>query len=349
MAQVLAPIVQTSGSITMIHSSADAFQNPPQSQSHHQQARTAQMPRSQMYNAQGGGSGYRGTSAPIAPYAFSSTPQLRQDSRSTSAPNPHALQQINHTRLGHPSHPSSSSDSTASTSGSSSRSTAGAHYVSKDDSVMSSADVRKSTVDSFPASAITLSASVPDLSLSFTDGPVKPSPDRYRRAGPRRTDSSPSTNTSATATPTQHSPLIGASTSSGSPKFGNVPTLTTDFQAPTRPGHSRASSVDDMQISRQGAIDQARRYRRRSLSGLEVNTPAAPTASVEHTQKSSAAPPPKRPTQEFRPASSSSRHGSRPSSSRGHERQGSAGSTSSATSTRPSVSTWWTQELKEVC
>ncbi|KAF2657661.1 hypothetical protein K491DRAFT_320917 [Lophiostoma macrostomum CBS 122681] len=335
MAQVLSPIVQASGSITMIHSSADAFQNPPQSQSHHQQARTAQMPRGQMYNAQGGGPGYRGTSAPIAPYAFSSTPQLRQDGRSTSAPNPHALQQMNHARLGHPSHPSSSSDSTVSTSGSSSRSAAGAHYTSKDDSVIGSTEVRKSTVDSYPASAITLSASVPDLSLSIMDGPVKPSPDRYRRAGPRRTDSSPSTNTSATATPTQHSPLIGAPNGSGSSKLGNVPSLTTDLQAFSRPGHGRASSVDDMQISRQGAIDQARRYRRRSLSGLEVPQ-VGPQTPIEQHQKSPVVPSAKRPTQEFRPASSSSRHGSRPSSSQGHDRQGSAGSNSSTTSTRPS-------------
>lgn len=334
MAQVLAPIVQTSGSITMLHSSSDAFQNSSAPQSHHQQARPSQMQRSQMYNGQSGGAGYRGTSAPIAPYAFSSTPQLRQDARATSAPNPHTLQQVNPARLGHPQHPSSSSDSTVSTSGSSSRSLAAPQFASKDDSVIGSSDVRKSTVEGFPASAITLSTSVPDLSLALQDAPVKPSPDRYRR-GTRRTDSSNSGTASSSApTPTPQSPSIGASTASGVAKTTNVPTFSaSELQGPTRPGHNRASSVDDMHMPRPGSIDQAKRYRRRSLSGLDANAQAA---SLDPVLIAPIAPSAKRPAQELRPPSSSSRHGSRPNSSQSHERQNSAGSASSTASARPS-------------
>jgi hypothetical protein len=330
MAQVLAPIVQTSGSITMLHSSPDAFQNTP-SQPHHQQQRSSQMPRSQPYNASSAGTGYRGTSAPIAPYAFSSTPQLRQDMRSSSAPNQQALQQAPpaNSRLGHPNHASSSSDSTVSTSGSSSRSLAAPSFATKDD------DMRKSIVDGMAP----VSTSVPDLSLlSFSDAPVKPSPGRYRR-GAGRTDSYNSgTASPSTPTPTQQSPAVGAASTLGTARPNAAPSSLAELPPPVRPGHNRASSVDDMQLPRGGSIDPAKRYRRRSLSGLDANAMAAnaaPLAPVSNTQVTA----PKRSTQELRPQSSSSRHGSRPTSSHSHERQGSSGSTASNASNRPSVST----------
>ncbi|PSN74973.1 hypothetical protein BS50DRAFT_596115 [Corynespora cassiicola Philippines] len=281
MAQVLAPIVQSTGSITMLHSSSDAFQTQP-AQPHHQQSRSSQMPRSQPYNGQQSGqAGYRGTSTPIAPYAFSSTPQLRQENRSTSAPSPQSLQQIAQpatpARLGHPTHPSSSSDSTVSTSGSSSRSMTGPPYASKDDS-----DVRKSGVDTFP-STITLSTSVPDLSLSLNDAPVKPSPGRYRRAANRSDSSNSAVTSSSTPTPTQQSPSVSVTSTAGASKLNNLPPLATDVHAPARPGHNRASSVDDMHIPRAGSMDQAKRYRRRSLSGLDANAMATSTTSTTGT------------------------------------------------------------------
>ncbi|ORY13852.1 hypothetical protein BCR34DRAFT_480422 [Clohesyomyces aquaticus] len=318
----------------MLHSSADGFQHPQAQQPHHPQARSNQVPRSQMYNTQNASVGYRGTSsAPIAPYAFSSTPQLRQENRSVSAPGPFAPQQTvqpaQAAKLGHPSHPSSSSDSTVSTSGSSSRSTTAHPFASKDDSALTSG-TGKSAMDNISASAITLSTPVPDLSFSAMDAPVKPSPDRYRR-GPRRADSSNSSN----ATPTQ-SPSIGAVSASIAPKANIVLPLTTaELQPPHRPGHNRANSADDMQLPRQGSTDQAKRYRRRSLSGLEAAALAPKIGPAVSVSNGPVAPitSSKRPTQEFRPASSSSRHGSRPGSS--HERHGSAGSASSSTS-RPS-------------
>lgn len=329
MAQVLAPIVQTSGSMTMLHSSSDAFQSPSASQPHPQQPRTSQMSRPSVYNGQSGGAGYRGTSsAPIAPYAFSSTPQLRQENRTPSA----LTQQFSAgARLGHPSHPSSSSDSTVSTSGSSSRSMIAPHLSSKDDSVLGSLEHKRDT----SASTITLSTSVPDLSLSLQDTPVKPSPSRYR-TGARRTDSNNTiTAVSTTATPTQLSPSQGGPPSIAAPKIDASPILTLDdLQAPTRPGHNRASSVDDLHMPRQGSVDQAKRYRRRSLSGLDAAAQAGSGASPTPTNTSTVTPI-KRSTQELRPTSSSSRQGSRPNSSQSHERQGSAGSASSSISRPP--------------
>ncbi|CAO2652570.1 Nn.00g008530.m01.CDS01 [Neocucurbitaria sp. VM-36] len=334
MAQVLAPIVQTSASITMPYPSSDAYQSAP-TQSHLQQQRASQMPRNQMYNGSSASTGYRGTSAPIAPYAFSSTPQLRQENRSVSAPNTQALQQppshLNQARLGHPSHPSSSSDSTVSTSGSSNRSSTGPPLVSKDDS-----DIRK-PVDSM-APSITLSTSIPDLSLSLGDGPVKQAPGRYRRAAGRN-DSSTSIPTGA-STPTQRSTSGGTPTLGPSQVTQDADMNSSDISPPIRPGHNRASSADDTQIPRSGGIDAAKRYRRRSFNGLEEKNLTSNMASLQvgtNTAQSTASSTSQNVT---KPAS---RPASRPTSSHSHERQGSAGSASSNASarsqTRPDVST----------
>jgi hypothetical protein len=335
MAQVLAPIVQTTGTITMPYSPSDGYQNAP-SQPHHTQQRSSQMPRNQGYNGHSSGTGYRGTSAPIAPYAFSTTPQLRQENRSVSAPHPQALQQApshaNHTRLGHPSHPSSSSDSTVSTSGSSNRSVANPAHVSKE------GDARKQA-ESLAAS-ISLSTSVPDLSFSVGDAPVKPSPGRYRR-GAGRTDSSNSIPTGGT-TPTQRSspatPIAGSSASS---QVQVVPNSA--LPGRQRPGHSRAISADDTSIGQPSGLDAAKRYRRRSFNGLDANGLAANMAtmqvgpvSAQSTTTNVSVP------DSSRPASSSGRQSSRPASSHSHDRQGSAGSVSSKNSIQSQVSIAYT-------
>ncbi|KAH3916536.1 hypothetical protein HBI56_047010 [Parastagonospora nodorum] len=330
MAQVLAPIVQTSGTSTMPYSPSDGYQNAP-SQPHHQQQRGSQMPRNQAYNGHSSGTGYRGTptTTPIAPYAFSSTPPLRQENRSVSLPQPQVSQQapshVNHARLGHPSHPSSSSDSTVSTSGSSNRSVANPSHVVKE------GENRKPNDSA--ASSITLSTSVLDLSFSVGDAPTKPSPGRYRR-GAGRTDSSTSIPTAA-STPTQRSSATTPTQASPA-----LPTLDTDLTGPARPGHNRTISADDSSLGRSGGGDAAKRYRRRSFNGLDGNAIAANMASMhvgsttaESTTVSTASAEP------TRPASSAGRQGSRPASSHSHDRQGSAGSASSKASSRSQTRT----------
>ncbi|KAH9870163.1 hypothetical protein J1614_007085 [Plenodomus biglobosus] len=314
MATVLSPIVQPSSPITMPYSSSDAYQNQPTQPKNQQQQRSTQMQRNQYNNGTTAGTGYRGTSAPIAPYAFSATPQLRQENRSVSAPNGQTPQQQHQARLGHPSHPSSSSDSTVSTSGSSSRSSAGPPLVSKDDS-----DLRK-PVDNFVPS---ISLSIPDLSLSVGgDAPVKPSPGRYRRpAG--RTDSSTSIPTGAT-TPTQRSSSIGFSTAQ--PAQSAV-VVDSDNELSAKPGHNRANSADETQVSRQGNTDPAKRYRRRSSSGVESSSITKNMATLQVAPSGSQV----AISNNGRPKSSSER----PVSSQSHERQGSAGSTTSKTSSQP--------------
>ncbi|PZD37176.1 hypothetical protein A1F97_07808 [Pyrenophora tritici-repentis] len=314
----------------MPYSPSDAYKNTPNqpNQPNQPQPRATQMPRNQQ-NANSGGTGYRGTAAPIAPYAFNSTPQLRQENRSVSAPTPQALQQPpSHTttqsRLGHPSHPSSSSDSTVSTSGSSNRSSGGPTMGVKDDS-----DLKK-PVDSV-APSISLSTSIPDLSLSLGgDAPTKPSPGRYRR-GAGRTDSSNSVPTGGT-TPTQRSTTAGSSYITTSQSTPNGTSGAPELSPPFRPGHSRANSADDTQVIRSGGVDPAKRYRRRSFNGLEAENAApsivplqAASATGQNTNSS---------TNTTRP-SSSSRTESRPDSNQSHERQGSAGSASSNNSSAP--------------
>ncbi|KAF1833113.1 hypothetical protein BDW02DRAFT_501479 [Decorospora gaudefroyi] len=324
MAQVLTSIVQKSGPITMPYSPSDAYKSTP-NQQHAQQQRASQMPRNQ-HSGNSGGTGYRGTAAPIAPYAFNSTPQLRQENRSVSAPAPQVLQQlpshVNQARLGHPSHPSSSSDSTVSTSGSSNRSSAGPPIGTRDDS-----DLRK-PIDNI-APSLTLSTSIPDFSLSLGDAPAKPSPGRYRR-GAGRTDSSTSIPTGS-LTPTQRSTSAGNSYMGPSQPTQNGSLGAAGLPPPTKPGHNRANSADDTQVIRSGGMDPAKRYRRRSFNGLEADNVTPNMASLQvgpATSQSTAANP-----NATRP-SSSSRTGSRPASSQSHERQGSAGSASSNNSSK---------------
>lgn len=316
MAQVLAPI-QTSSTITMSYPSSDAYHNSSS------QSRASQM-RNQTYNGNSSnGTGYRGTSAPIAPYAFSSTPSLRQDNtRSVSASNAQGLQQpANQTRLGHPSHPSSSSDSTVSTSGSSNRSLAGPP-MSRDDS-----EIRQ-PIDNMVTS-ITLSTSVPDLSLSIGDAPVKPSPGRYRRTA-SRTDSSNNVPTNASLS-TPRSPSTGSQ-----PQSPTVSLVSPDVPSPPRPGHNRASSADNNSLARPSGGDAAMRYRRRSFNGLEEKNLASTMASLQVATPDAQTFAPST-QQSTRPTSSTGRPSSRPTSSHSHERQGSAGSGSSHTSSRSQV------------
>ncbi|TKA63911.1 hypothetical protein B0A55_11918 [Friedmanniomyces simplex] len=163
MAEVLSPPMQSSSTITMLHSrpsSADAFQTQPQQ--YPQSPRLVQTPRS-MYSAPQ--NSYRGTSAaPVQPYAFQATPHLRQESRTSSAP---SVAHIAPRQAGHlPSASTSSSDTSSGPS-------------AKDDSVMGSR----------PGSFINLSSQIPDLSFTSFDPPVKSSPDRYRRPAQKRVDS----------------------------------------------------------------------------------------------------------------------------------------------------------------
>ncbi|KAB2571632.1 Protein BNI4 [Lasiodiplodia theobromae] len=246
----------------MLHSSSSG-----DAQSHHQSSssRSSNMPRTQYYNTSGGGIGYRGSSAtPVQTYAFQQTPQLRQENRSTSAPvNPYSQAQafsptLAPTKQGHATHPSSSSGSTASSS-SSNQSSTRQRSGSKDDSSLShqrTKSASSSTDSSRQLSAINLSTSVPDLTLTSFDAPAKTSPDRYRR----------SRNTSGPSSPSLPQESKSAAPS-GSGMAGVAHLYKSNAPNP-RPGHNRTSSMDDSVLPRSNS-EQAKRYRRRSLNNFE--------------------------------------------------------------------------------
>lgn len=169
MAEVLSPLSSPSSTITMMQhrpSSSDTFNGT--SQQYSTSPRQGQQTRS-MYNGQN--AGYRSTTAaPVQPYAFQSTPNLRQDNRSVSQP------AASHGIIGQKhAHTHTQSVSNSSTTSSDASSVPSA----KDDSVIGSKN----------SSLINLSSSVPDLSLTNFDQPTKPSPGRYRRPAGQRTES----------------------------------------------------------------------------------------------------------------------------------------------------------------
>ncbi|KAI7059212.1 hypothetical protein KC327_g15452 [Hortaea werneckii] len=232
MAEVLSPPMQASSTIPMLHSrpsSADAFQTSPQQ--FQQSPRLGQTPRS-MYNGATNTS-FRGTAAsPAQAFAFQSSPHVRSESRTTSAPNGAVNGDVRQSMHG------------ASASTSSSETASGPS--SKDDSV----------VGSRSGSLINISSTVPDLSLTSFDTPAKASPDRYRRPAQKRGDSNTSLN--------RHS---------AQPSGSGMGAVNHLYQQ--QPPVLRQTSVDDMAVTKKES-ESAKRYRRRSLNNLDVQSVVAP-------------------------------------------------------------------------
>lgn len=260
MAEVLSPLSSPTSTITMLHprpSSSEVFQasagNPP----YQQPQRISSAPRS-IYNSQ---AGYRGTSAaPVQPYAFQATPQLRQDSRTNSAPSvPHSQSSNSTTRQGHRSTPSSSS---ASSDMSSAPSVKAKQSPSKDDLFAGS------TRNSF----IGLSSSIPDLSLTNFDPTPKSSPNRYRRS-PQRIDSSSSLHKTT------------STSSSAAPSGSGMAAVDHLYTPPPQLGAMGRTASDDLTITKStSATDSAKRYRRRSMNSLESNQAVSGNAAGQSPQ-----------------------------------------------------------------
>ncbi|EME85390.1 uncharacterized protein MYCFIDRAFT_88777 [Pseudocercospora fijiensis CIRAD86] len=275
MAEVLSPPTTPSSTITMLHnrpsSSADAFNS--SSQQYPQTSpRLGQQPARGMYNAQN--AGFRSTTtAPVQPYAFQSTPNLRQETRSVSNPSPHGA-------IGSQRHAHTQSQQSASTSSTAS-SDASTVPSAKDDSVIGSRN----------SSLINLSASMPDLSLTNFDQPTKPSPNRYRRPEAKKAES-------GNTTPKATTPTTSAAPSgSGMASVGH---LLQQVPVPQRQG-----SLDDMAV-KTGTSESAKRYRRRSANNIDT---AALQATTGAQRPSSSAGATSAPTT-IRPVSFHSRSGS---------------------------------------
>ncbi|QIW96168.1 hypothetical protein AMS68_001686 [Peltaster fructicola] len=223
-----------------------------------QSPRLSQTPRS-MYSQ--GTTSYRGvTAAPVQPYAFQSTPHLRQDARTVSTPTVQSS-------LGAPIKTHVATGSISSGSDNSS---------AKDDSV----------IGSRTGSLINLS-SVPDLSLIDLSQPVKPSPDRYRRPGQRRGDSKGAT----TPVPsTQEEDSARSTLPSQRPTSVDDMAVRGATESAKRYRRRSLNNLDTTNILSQGDAEIVAGIQRPQSSGPGVGATSTPTSinpSVFHRRTSS--------------------------------------------------------------
>ncbi|KAI9788492.1 MAG: bud neck involved protein [Candelina submexicana] len=253
--------------------------------------------------------GHTTLSPSVAPYAFTSTPSLmdganplrqnpltphlRQENRTCSAPviPPSQQKQTSESfTLNRPRYLAAAPSSTSSTT-SCDPPTRSVQVISKDDtsipSTQSPVDLNKR-----PASMIGLNGAYSNPAEYSTNSPVKPSPDRYRRVNrrnePVNTDtSSHQANISSGSALPSGSGMATVGHLYNHPSHANSsPTLhshqgygPSSVSQPLRHnsglisgGHlqGKQASVDDLQAYRQPTTEQAKRYRRRSVSSLDA-------------------------------------------------------------------------------
>lgn len=354
MAAMVQSFPSTGSTITMLQSrspSSDAFQNGPQGQQHQ---RGPQMPRN-VYNGPVGtmaAGSYRGhpSLSPSASYAFNSpsiTPNaanpLRQhptmprfDTRTASAPvtpftNPLSSPNPSTTAQNRLSSVSALSLSNTFTQQQNS---------SKDDSSISAVNHLASPR---PLSAI-------DLNPSPSSNASKPAPDRYKRNHRRAETAGLPTGTSqpqgGSALPSGSGMATIGHLYNGGYHTSSTPTLTSypsyrGSPSPSRQANEIATSnqpkmvsVDDSVVSRPGSSEQAKRYRRRSISSLDAkeyqhfnsNQSTPPTTQPKTYAAMLASPAPQAPNENRQaqpitptqhPVSSHGRNGSAESSTSG--------------------------------
>ena len=265
-------------------SSSDAFQSGSQGQPHQ---RSSQMPRN-MYSTPMGGlatTNYRGhtsiASVPVAPYAFSSTPiptgssnplrqhptvpHLRQENRTTSAPvitfNQQSSNTINNLSRYRPQDLSSSAISSH-------------QGHTKDDSAIQSQTSKQFLQR--PHSSIELAAPPLAQNASMTTS-AKPSPDRYRR-NHRRAEttglvSSSVSSPGGSALPSGSGMATVGHLYSNPIHSSSTPSLSTfpSYRGPHPSSTHNQNTVDDMSIPKQRPTELAKRYRRRSISSMDVS------------------------------------------------------------------------------
>lgn len=279
MAALVQTIPQQSGTVPVLQtrpsSSSGSFSSPQSFQ-----PQTSRNMSWNSYHSTGAYPGYRAGHPVVAPYAFTSnpnlasanpqnlqswSPHLRSEHRTTSAPSvpqgsPH---------LAHAGVPSRFVNLPAAGSVSSSSNSSVHSYRSKDDSAIPSRQLRHDHSPLRPLSTVSLAGP----SFMAPSSPAsKPSPDRYRR-GNRRSENVPGGQSLPTVTVDDHS--------SPSMSKGIVP------NSPINRGHARVSSADDTARAERPSPELAKRYRRRSwgtmdnahLINMQLHLPMSPVAS----------------------------------------------------------------------
>jgi hypothetical protein len=207
--------------------------------------------------------GYRGipASGPVAPYAFTSTPQL--STGSSGGPRHQSYAHAARSAQGQPLAPTQPKLSNQ-----------------KQEHSSSSLPTLKNTLSldfsKVPALDLTLPASMSSSSLSSPTAGVKPSPDRYRR-NVRRVDSSesgPNRVHQGSAQPSGSGMAAVGQLYNHPAQTSSSPSLSQyqSYRGSTyvHPTQSAKASADDMIVGRSQTTDLAARYRRRSVGSIET-------------------------------------------------------------------------------
>lgn len=286
MAALVQSYPQQSGTVTMLQTrnGSNSGMMPSQPQANQQYAGSQQQ-RNSYHGIPGAPTGpvaYRGTAAPIQPYAFTSTPSLNPASqwqpypafRASSSSAVPTVQTFDH----NPGYPRSRHTANASLPNLPMNISAGG---SRDDSALPPPGTRRGSATPRPQSAYFSSSTV---QTSFTSAaPAKSQPDRYRRPAPRTADSGSSVGQQG------YSQSSATPSGSGMASVGHLYSPHSNPNKERRPsptGHNRPNSfyaklpgsVDDMQLYR--TSDDSKRIRRRSM-------PALDTADLPKTSMSS--------------------------------------------------------------
>ncbi|KAI9646172.1 bud neck involved protein [Ciborinia camelliae] len=282
MAALVQTLPQQTTTVTMLQtrpSSASGTLQPSQNQAAYHQYPVNPQQRNNFHGLNNNNmatSNYRGhnSMAPIAPYAFTSTPvlsigqqapngsQSRPDQqRTSSAPIVPTLQGGSGNPANRSRYPATLSVSTTSSSASSELSQ---RPGTKDDSAITST-ARVATRAPRPHSTIITSygqSQTPPMA-----SPSKPAPDRYRRPANRRAESSSSSQASGPSPSASTMPNVmqfyGASTQA-------VNTQSFNLQMPQVQSQPSATA-DDMQLNQRTTSEQAKRYRRRSIHTIDAH------------------------------------------------------------------------------
>lgn len=289
MAALVQSYPQQSSTVTMLQtrpsSASGIIHAAPQT--HQYPTNPQNMQRNSYHGLNGSGvnvSTYRGqtTMTPIAPYAFTSTPNLttpgqrpqngphlRLDQRTSSAPS------IHDAKTPRSRYPAPPSVSTTSSSSSSDLSSLGQKSGSKDDSVvLGTARV----VSGAARPTIAPSISTQSIATPTNSSPVKAVPDRYRRPNNRRAETSPNTQTSSQTVNSSGASMPNVMQFYGSSvQQAAAPGSYQDLNTQPPQVIKNASgfttsfgSVDDMQLSNKSGVDPAKRYRRRSIHTIDA-------------------------------------------------------------------------------
>ncbi|PLB44602.1 hypothetical protein P170DRAFT_368106 [Aspergillus steynii IBT 23096] len=272
MAALVQTIPQQSGTVPVLQTRPSSSSGTFTSSSQNPQQQNARNPTMSWntYNTVGSSGSYRAGHQVVAPYAFTSTPNLstpanvqnrqswsphlRPEHRTSSAP---SAPQLSPSLLPVGVNSRSANHFAAGSVSTSSSNSSVQSHVSKDDTAIPSRQLR-SEPPLRPLSTVNLPSPSSSSFMNISSPTVRPSPDRYRR-GSRRPDS-------VVGTP----PATTTTNASGPSRPQSESPDENHLQEPPRnPGHHRGSSADDTSRGEKSQPELAKRYRRRSWGNMD--------------------------------------------------------------------------------